>query len=382
MNYYNDNDPFAAKWLRNLIAEGLIPEGDVDERSILETEPGDLAGYTQCHFFAGIAGWSMALHLAGWPAGRPVWTGSCPCQPLSVAGKGEGEKDERHLWPVFYRLIRECRPPAVFGEQVAAKLGREWLAGVRADLEAAGYAVGAADLCAAGVGAPHIRQRLFWCAEGVDNATSARFKSEGDRPEGETWDDARVRGPESRRPDGGLADASSGRRQLQQKVAWIDGKMEGEAEAVADACRNRYGSVGLGDTELLRRYQGDARDTRKTKGQARACGDEPDRSSCNSGLGDTDKPGLSAPEPETLSGSGRWGEGGATGESGSPWRESVLIPCADGKTRRVPLESAFFPLAHGLSAGRVGVLRGAGNAIVPQVAAEFIRAFMETGYAN
>src|SRR5690554_3303002 len=160
--YYNENDPKAAAWLRELIGAGLIAPGDVDERSIEDVRPGDLAGYAQCHFFAGIGGWSYALRLAGWPDDRPVWTGSCPCQPFSAAGKRKGTADERHLWPEFHRLIADGNPPVVFGEQVASKDGRLWLAGVRADLEALGYGVGAADLCAAGAGAPHIRQRLWW----------------------------------------------------------------------------------------------------------------------------------------------------------------------------------------------------------------------------
>src|SRR5690606_40978082 len=62
-------------------------------------------------------------------------------------------------------IFDQCRPPIIFGEQVASKDGRLWLTGVRSDLEALGYAVGAADLCAAGVGAPHIRQRLYWLAD-------------------------------------------------------------------------------------------------------------------------------------------------------------------------------------------------------------------------
>ena len=163
--YYNENDAFAVAWLKELISDGLIATGDVDDRSILDVRPADLAGYTQCHFFAGIGGWSHALRLAGWPDDRPVWTGSCPCQPLSSAGQQKGHEDERHIWPTFHALIAVCRPPVVLGEQVASKLGREWLSGVRADLEALGYAVGAADLCAAGVGAPHIRQRLWWVAD-------------------------------------------------------------------------------------------------------------------------------------------------------------------------------------------------------------------------
>jgi DNA (cytosine-5)-methyltransferase 1 len=165
MNYYNDNDSFSVKWLKALIAEGLIPKGDVDDRSITEIKPNELDGYTQCHFFAGIGGWPYALRLSGWPEDRPVWTGSCPCQPFSVAGQGKGIKDERHLWPAFRWLIAQKRPATIFGEQVASSDGREWLSGVRLDLETMGYEVGAADLCAAGVGAPHIRQRLFWVAK-------------------------------------------------------------------------------------------------------------------------------------------------------------------------------------------------------------------------
>lgn len=162
--YYNEIDPYAAQWLRNLIAAGHIAAGEVDERSIVDVSADDLRGFKQCHFFAGIGGWSYALRLAGWPDDKPVWTGSCPCQPLSVAGQRKGHADKRHLWPAFFRLIAECKPAIVFGEQVASKDGREWLAGVRADLETLGYACGAADLCAAGAGSPMSGQRLHWVA--------------------------------------------------------------------------------------------------------------------------------------------------------------------------------------------------------------------------
>lgn len=118
--YYNEFDPFAAQWLRELIADGLIAQGEVDERSILDVRPADLKGYAQHHFFAGIGGWSYALRLAGWPDDSAVWTGSCPCQPFSSAGKRTGTSDERHLWPAFFDLIEACRPPVVFGEQVAS----------------------------------------------------------------------------------------------------------------------------------------------------------------------------------------------------------------------------------------------------------------------
>ncbi|EMM0854940.1 DNA cytosine methyltransferase, partial [Morganella morganii] len=163
--FYNENDPFAAQWLRNLIAAGHIALGVVDERSIEDVTPDDLRGFTQCHFFAGVGVWSLALRRAGWPDDKPVWTGSCPCQPFSAAGKGNGFADERHLWPAFFHLISECKPGVIFGEQVASKDGLGWLDLVQTDLETENYAVGAVDLCAAGFGAPHIRQRLFWVAD-------------------------------------------------------------------------------------------------------------------------------------------------------------------------------------------------------------------------
>ncbi|CAN7192590.1 DNA cytosine methyltransferase [Acidovorax sp. LjRoot117] len=163
--YYNEIDPYAAQWLRNLINAGHIAPGIVDERSIEDVYPSDLRGFTQCHFFAGIGVWSHALRSAGWSDDRPVWTGSCPCQPFSAAGKGAGFDDERHLWPAFHHLIKECRPAIVFGEQVASSDAGPWLDLVQDDLEAMGHAFGAIPFPSAGVGAPHIRDRLYWVAD-------------------------------------------------------------------------------------------------------------------------------------------------------------------------------------------------------------------------
>lgn len=157
--YYNEFDPYAAQWLRNLIAGGLIAPGDVDERSITEVSPDDLKGYTQCHFFAGIGGWSFALRRAGWVDERPVWTGSCPCQPFSNNGKRQGFEDPRHLWPTWKRLIEKRRPTELFGEQVSSQ--PEWLKLVRSDLVQMDYAMAAIPIEAASAGADHRRER-YW----------------------------------------------------------------------------------------------------------------------------------------------------------------------------------------------------------------------------
>jgi DNA (cytosine-5)-methyltransferase 1 len=319
--YYNEVDKHAAAWLRELIKAGLIAQGDVDERSIVDVEATDLAGYEQCHFFAGIGGWSYALRLAGVPDDAPIWTGSCPCQPFSVAGKGLGTADERHLWPEFYRLISERRPSVCFGEQVAAKAGREWLAGVRVDLEAVGYAVGAADLCAAGVGAPHIRQRLYWVADAA-----------GSRHAG------------ARQGASAHGDGASALPQRGNALAQSSG---------------RSSTDGLADLHSNRRNQG--RGSVAATGSDGAVGD-----GSAVRLGDTNNT-----RPQ-----GRDGVRERAGER-SPWSSSVVINCRDGKARRIPTEPAFFPLAYGLP-GRVVQLHGLGNAIVPEQAATFIEAWLES----
>tara|TARA_R110000803_G_C11895849_1_gene311501 strand:+ start:44 stop:880 length:837 start_codon:yes stop_codon:yes gene_type:complete len=268
--YYNEFDPFAAAWLRELIQKGLIAKGDVDERSITEIKPSDLKGYTQCHFFAGIGGWSQALRLANWSDDKPVWTGSPPCQPFSVAGQQQGTSDERHLWPVFFDLIRECKPPTVFGEQVASAIRQGWFDNLQKDLEAEDYASAMAVLPACSVGSPHKRERL-WFIAAQTLANPLRQRQPGSR------------------------------------------EMEGSSDTAENEDRKVDRTVNVG---------------------------------------------------------------GGSSTSLDFWRESKYIKCRDGKTRTIPTEPALFPLANGLP-NSMGILRGAGNAIVPQVAAEIIKVFTE-----
>src|SRR5208282_1755184 len=141
--YYNDSDPFVCEWTRELMKAGAISEGVVDERNIKEVQAADLKEFCRVHFFSGVACWDYALRAAGWPDDTPVWTGSCPCQGFSASGKRRGFSDQRHLWPSWFRLIREYRPDTIFGEQVASQDGLAWLDVVSSDLEGAGYALGA-----------------------------------------------------------------------------------------------------------------------------------------------------------------------------------------------------------------------------------------------
>ena len=182
--YYNEHEPFAAEWLRNLIAAGHIAAGVVDERDITDVTPNDLKYFTQHHFFAGVGIWSAALRAAGWPDNRPIWTGSCPCQPFSQAGTGVGFDDKRHVWPAWYWLITQCRPATIIGEQVASKSGLAWFDLVQADLEGTAYAVGAVDMCAAGIGAPHIRQRLWFVANSHSVVSSLADTNSNGRKQG------------------------------------------------------------------------------------------------------------------------------------------------------------------------------------------------------
>ena len=177
MTLYNEFDPKAAAWLRELVTQGHLPAGTVDERSIEDLEFHDIPD--TFHAFAGIGGWPYALALAGWDAAEPVWTGSCPCQPFSAAGKQGGVEDERHLWPAWFRLIAELRPHTIFGEQVAGSVGFGWLDGVFADLEGEGYRCGAVVLGAHSVGAPHIRQRLFWVADAAQRGQREHERDAG-----------------------------------------------------------------------------------------------------------------------------------------------------------------------------------------------------------
>ncbi|HDS4550172.1 TPA: DNA cytosine methyltransferase [Klebsiella pneumoniae subsp. pneumoniae] len=384
--YYNEIDPFAAQWLRNLIAAGHIAPGEVDERSIEDVTPDDLRGFTQCHFFAGIGVWSHSLRLAGWPDDRPVWTGSCPCQPFSAAGKGDGFADERHLWPHFFHLISERRPQHVFGEQVAAGNANVWFDLVQADLEGMGYAFGLVPFTSAGIGSPHIRERAYWVAN-ADSVISDRrgnLRAPGRDEYSDSGD------------DGQLADANHDRQQ--------PGCRTGSSRECAKQGNNigrggQNGGLGNSNVARLEGLGGNdgAAGRKGATGPAAAPG-------VHDGLANTESRGRRE-RIENIAGvrignaeegtAGRFTKHGGMVNEFRPlevngfWRDADWLFCRDGKWR--PVEPGTFPLVDGAAArlgrvepgvarvassNRVGRLKGYGNAINAQAAAAFIRAYM------
>jgi DNA (cytosine-5)-methyltransferase 1 len=177
--YYNEIDPYCCLWLDNLMSEGLIPKGDIDDRDIRDIKPSDIVGYDHCHFFAGLGGWAYAYDKQKYRE-QSVWTGSCPCQPFSSAGKGLGFTDERDLWPYWFHLITQCLPTTIFGEQVSGKKGLSWFKRVQSDMASLGRASAALDLPACGFGAIHKRARIYWVAE--DTSNTKRDKQPREEP--------------------------------------------------------------------------------------------------------------------------------------------------------------------------------------------------------
>jgi DNA (cytosine-5)-methyltransferase 1 len=111
-----------------------------------------------------------------------VICGGFPCQPFSVAGKQKGTSDDRHLWPEMFRLIREIKPKFVIGENVKNIINIQdgvVFETVCTDLESEGYEVQSFNIPAAGVGAPHRRERVWIVAYAERNGQLASKEREG-----------------------------------------------------------------------------------------------------------------------------------------------------------------------------------------------------------
>ena len=336
--YYNEFDPNAAAWLRELIKQGYIAPGDVDERSIEDVAPDDLKSYTQCHFFAGIGIWSYALRRAGWEDTRPVWTGSEPCQPFSAAGKGLGFTDERYLRPAWHHLIEHGKPAGVpvFGEQVASADGLAWLDVISSDMEGTGHTIWAVDLCSAGFGAPHIRQRLFWVAY-----TAGKRWRQGDADNPRCREGSYQEGLEQRTWGSRIPSrvADDQRKGLEGHGRYGDGREESRR---LDSESSRSITEESATGRLAFSDGGNASAERKQRGWEQR--QQPQDGGCGE-------------------------QSGGTGPTNGFWRDADWLLCRDGWWR--PVEPGTFPLAHGHPC-RMGLLRGFGNAINAEVAIPFI----------
>ena len=180
--YYNDIDPYCCKVLRARIADGLLPQGDVDETDIRSVSGDTLRRYQQLHLFAGIGGFPLGMRMAGFPEDISVITGGFPCQDVSVGGRQAGLNGQRStLWFEYYRIIRDLRPQWVLAENVCGILSNEsgrFFGRVLSDLANGGYHATWQVLCARDFGAPHLRQRVFIVA----NRNSQRIKGFWKRP--------------------------------------------------------------------------------------------------------------------------------------------------------------------------------------------------------
>jgi DNA (cytosine-5)-methyltransferase 1 len=341
--FYNEHDGYAAQWLRNLGAAGHVTPGIVDERSIRELRPADVAGFRRAHFFAGIGVWDYALGRAGW-GDAPVWTGSCPCQPFSAAGKRKGLADDRHLWPEWFRLIRECRPAIILGEQVAS--AGDWLDVVSRDMEGEGYSFGAVVLGAHSVGAPHIRQRFYFVAH-AERGAAERWRLDVAAEARGTQDAAQER-------QRVRADAGDGGDARELAHAMPAGRPEGWTGAGSGSPTGGAGLVEYATGEQV----GIPRRARVAGEAAGLVGDADDAGPQGRG---EHWHGADECAPRTPGVAGFW--------SNAEW-----LPCTDGKLR--PVEPGVEPLVTGAPA-RVGRLRAYGNALCAETAVTFIRGVIE-----
>lgn len=363
--YYNEIDPHAAQHLRNLIDAGHIAPGVVDTRSIEDITPNDLTGFNQCHFFAGIGGWSLALRRAGWPDSRPAWTASCPCQPFSAAGKGLGFADERHLWPSAHWLVGQRRPVVVFGEQSGSADANDWIDLVQADVEALGYAFGATAFPSASVGAPHQRDRAYWVADADCQQWEGRgeFQPTGG---GKPSDSGVIRW---------LAHANDHRQQSGCGIG-----CGGQCTKAGNNARRCREIGSMADTDSNGR---EGRLSGRQSAGREVVNGQAGRDGTARGLADTVRAGFRAqPKKSNEKNSIQREEANhasalrgadAAGPVNGFWRDADWLYCRDGKWR--PVRPGSFPLADGVPA-RVGRLRAYGNAINIEAAAAFIKSYM------
>ena len=253
------------------------------------------------------------------PTRPDVICGGFPCQPFSQAGRQQAQDDPRHLWPEMFRLIRECRPTWVVGENVVGLI-RLGLDEVLTDLESEGYSTRTFNIPACSVGAPHLRQRL-WIVAHSDSESE---------------------------PDGSF-DGNAGQRQLGFKFV-ADSKCTGTGVEEHRSSGQGRKSPDSSQPEVLRQNNR----TSSSKGSSASGEDVADSDRDDRGRGRSTK------SSERKSRMEHW-SGGECNRSEEWWEvEPDVGRLVDGLPNRVPQ------------------LRALGNSIIPQIAQKIAQAIKET----
>ena len=299
-----------------------------------------------------------------------VITGGFPCQPFSVAGKQAGTDDDRHLWPVMFRIIQELTPRWVIGENVKGLTNIQdgvVFETVCSDLEGEGYEVRAFNIPAAGVGAPHRRERIWIVAHAkrynkTDEIGGSYETSRGIQEEHRQDDSsARLTSRTSsiRQTNNGHEDMEDSRRTLQQGTELREKNEDEVGEGYANQ-HQRSGSTS--ESNVADTY---ARLSNGTYEEVQSRGQTFDTSS----EGSTDVANTKSSigydnEAVTRDGGSStqevFGNGSSVSGEGSWWHTEPDV----GR------------VAHGVP-GRVYRLKGLGNSIIPKIAEEIGRAIIQ-----
>ena len=377
-------------------------------RKVLEYHFPESQSFTDVKQFDGTA----------WRGRVDIISGGFPCQPYSSAGKRLGKDDERHLWPEMLRIIREAAPAYVVGENVRGLTN--WNGGVVfeevcADLEVAGYEVWTGILPAAGVGAPHRRDRVWFVAHAHDhgavrtsgrNASASNSEGVPERDEvqlsdqsGDVWDVANTA-------------CSISERTRNARPGW-DGFTDngGDGHATDTNCRGLEGAIEIGryGVNVERQSQfGHAADTNGGRSISRWKDVQPEQSDGQRPVGDggqqhvahTDGIGFEKRIAATESGKTRFGAWHGGADAGNA---DGVVQSSHGTFRQAGNESAGiggqsrwnrFPTQPPVCGGDDGLpreldgitfskwrnesIKAYGNAIVPQVAYEIFKAIQQT----
>jgi len=300
-----------------------------------------------------------------------IITGGYPCQPFSVAGRKKGEKDPRHLWPEYFRLVQELRPTWVIGENVGGhiKLGLDT---VLENLESEGYAVRTFSIPASAIGANHKRERI-WIVANTDSGGNKGEKSRGIGKENEEEKRDRKINSTTRFPNG--ADSIVTKQGSETEVEYVEDTGRSLRQGTFIRGENEK-ETGQGNADLTQRSgeasEFDVADTVSGNAQAGREGRREIReghqgegvSSNASGGGET--------VADTESSSRNVNE--INGEHGETETQEIL---GDGSSlSRTQVESPWEGwwdiepdvgrVAHGVSA-RTHRLKGLGNSLVPAI---------------